>query len=110
MLKESPTLVEHPLLKQSRREAVWSLVLWLFAALWTLGYCGYYGYPPQPEPTFIYGVPTWVFWGIFVPWCICTLLSCLFALCFMQSDAFTEAPTNTPQENAVQTYDNELPL
>ena len=52
------------------------LVIWTAACAYTVGYCWAFGYERDPASLrFIAGVPDWVFWGIVVPWSVCTLLS-----------------------------------
>lgn len=67
---------EDPVLQSARREATLVLGLWLLAACYTLGYCGWFGYGRSSASlTFVLGFPDWVFWGIIVPWVICSFLS-----------------------------------
>ena len=45
--------------------------------------------PKDRDPkslTFILGFPDWIFWGIVVPWAVCTVVSGLFAFCFMKDE------------------------
>jgi uncharacterized protein DUF997 len=60
--------------------------------IWTISYCGLYGYSDSPEVTLILGVPSWVMWGIFVPWTLCTVISSLLATLFMQDADLGEDP------------------
>lgn len=86
---------EHPLLKSARREAVGALAIWLVTTIYCIGYCCMYGYLRNPSDpngfgrdpaslTYILGFPDWIFWGIVVPWGACTIVSGLFAFCFMK--------------------------
>lgn len=76
---------EHPLLAPARREAIASLIIWFLTTVYCVGYCWKYGYGRDPETlTFILGFPDWIFWGIVVPWGVCTVISGLFAFCYMQ--------------------------
>jgi hypothetical protein len=78
---------EDPLLRHSRREAVFSLALWLAATLWSAGYSYLFGYErPVESLSFVLGFPDWVFWGIVLPWLIATAVSIVFALGFMRDD------------------------
>jgi hypothetical protein len=71
-----PARPEDPVLTSSRREALVVLAIWAAACSYTVGYCWLLGYEREPESlTFVAGVPDWVFWGIFVPWSVCTALS-----------------------------------
>lgn len=75
---------EDPLLAHSRREAVAVVLLWATAALWTLGYCSYYGYQANAEPILLLGVPSWVVWGVFLPWTACTCASTFLASVYIR--------------------------
>ena len=78
---------EHPLLKSSRREAIAALSIWLIVTIYCVGCCGNYGYGRDPQSlTFVFGFPDWIFWGIVVPWGVCTIISGLFAFCFMKDE------------------------
>lgn len=85
------------LVSASRREALVAFALWCAAAVYTVGYCALFGYGrPVDELTFVLGIPSWVFWGIVVPWTVCTLLSIGFAACYMRDEPLgEEAATNT---------------
>lgn len=79
-----------PVLRSARREAALALLLWLAAAVYTIGYCYTYGYidihnpPPNESLALIWGIPSWVFWGILCPWGVCFLVSTWFAFVFIQ--------------------------
>ena len=78
---------EHPLLKSARIEAIAALAIWLIVTIYSVGYCVMYGYGRKPETlTFVLGFPDWVFWGIVVPWGASTIISGLFAFCFMKDE------------------------
>jgi hypothetical protein len=66
--------------------------IWLVAMLWTIGYCGTFGYGSEGEPTLVLGVPSWVMWGIFVPWTVCTCLSTILATSFIRDADLGEDP------------------
>ena len=102
-MKKFPQLrSEDPLLAHSRREAVAVVVLWAIAGIWTLGYCSLYGYERTAEPILILGIPSWVVWGVFVPWTTCTCASTLLAMTFIRDADLgedpEEKPTSTGQE------------
>ena len=71
-----------PVLRAAWREALVVFTLWGAALIWSVGYCALYAYPPKDQLaeaaaklTFTLGFPTWVFWGIVVPWVLCAILS-----------------------------------
>ena len=67
---------EDPVLRSARREALIVFGIWLAACVYTVGFCAAFGYERKPESlTFVFGIPDWVFYGIFLPWTVCTILS-----------------------------------
>ena len=90
------TTNEHPLITSARREAIAAMGIWLLATIWSVGYCSAYGYRRNPASlTFVCGFPDWVFWGIVLPWGICTVVSSIFAFWFMKDEDLDESPTGT---------------
>lgn len=89
---------EDPVLKSSRREALWVLAIWAVALVYTVGVCYQMGYGRSVESLrFVYGFPDWVFWGIVVPWIVCVAITAWFALRFMTDDALgDDAPEDEP--------------
>lgn len=85
---------EDPVLRSARREATLTLVFWLLVTCYCVGYCYWHGYAHSPEDlaqkaaelTFVLGVPSWVFWGLLVPWLGCLAFSTWFAFGFMADD------------------------
>jgi hypothetical protein len=82
---------EDPLIRSARREAIFAISLWAAALIYSVSFCYRYGYQiPDGDPTFVLGVPHWAFWGIFVPWTLCTIVSVAFALFWMRDDPLGE--------------------
>jgi len=80
-----------PLLVSSRREAIFTAVMFLATLSYTLVYCSLHGYErPIEELTFVLGFPDWVFWGIVAPWLAAFTVSSVFALWFMRDEPFGE--------------------
>jgi hypothetical protein len=81
-----------PVLKNSRREAAIIGLVWLAATVYSCTYSYLFGYirpghalgPADVRPVF--GVPSWVFWGILAPWAVCALFSFWFAGFYMADD------------------------
>ncbi|GAB4144117.1 MAG: hypothetical protein Tsb009_15640 [Planctomycetaceae bacterium] len=83
-----------PLFLNSRREAAIIFFVWLAALLWAVPYCYLNGYVEQVDPeTFstTWGIPTWLFWGILVPWIVADLFTTWFCFCYMKDDDIGEA-------------------
>ena len=80
-----------PVFKSSLRELKWILVIWLFHFVWVVGYCYAYGYlTPETPLTTVIGMPSWVFWGVFVPWIVATMVSTWFALTQIEDHALPD--------------------
>jgi hypothetical protein len=97
---------EDPVVTSGRREALFTLGLWLAATLYTVGYCTLYGYGSAADAEqSVLWFPAWVFWGIVVPWLACTAISCWFALCVMQ-DAPLVRSDDAPPDDAPSDRDS----
>ena len=95
---------ELPLLKSARREALGAFAIWLAAMIYSVGYCSLYGYDRTAESlTFILGFPDWVFWGLVLPWGVCTIISSLFAFYFMKDEDLG------PDSTAAEVIEHESP-
>jgi fatty acid desaturase len=74
-----------PVLKNARREAVAIAAIWLAATAYCCIACGLFGYPRPGRPLEVadihpvFGMPSWVFWGIMVPWAVCAVFTFWFA-------------------------------
>ena len=94
-MSESST---NSLLPSARRELLVSAGVWLIALVWSVGISYRYGYDLQPdELTFTLGFPTWIFYGVVLPWGLCTLISGAIAFGFMQDADLGDAEDGPPQ-------------
>src|SRR5262245_4913579 len=86
---------EDPLVRSSRREALIVTAMFLAAMAYTLTYCGIHGYGENAtiEPL-VFGFPNWIFYGVIIPWVICTITSIVYALVFITDDPLGEAAEN----------------
>jgi hypothetical protein len=81
-----------PVLKHARREALVIGAAWLASLVYCCAYCYAFGYirpghplgPGDVRP--ILGMPSWVFWGVMVPWGVCALFTFWFAGFVMSDD------------------------
>lgn len=88
-----------PVFQHSRREALVILVLWGISFAWTVPYCYVNGYqaPGVPEDLgMTLGIPSWVFWGVAVPWIVCGAISILLCLFFIRNDDLGHADDEPP--------------
>jgi len=85
--QKSPTDLEwDPVYLHARKEAWLILGVWFLAMLWTLPVSYFNGFDSQvdiEQVTFIWGMPSWVFWGIGLPWMVANLITIWF--CFVIS-------------------------
>ena len=72
---------------RSRREAVWIVLIWASFAAWVLGYAALFAYPADPTKMGLtLGLPTWVVYGVVLPWLAATALTIVFSLVVMEDD------------------------
>jgi len=103
------------LYQSARREAAITILVWFVALLWTLGYCYLRGYehpadswlvtsgwatPPGKPVKTVLGVPEWIFYGIVVPWLVCTAFTVLFGLFGIRDDELGAAPDEEASHGA----------
>ena len=70
-----------PVFVDSRREGLIIFCVWIACLCWAIPYCYHYGYVTEFAPNHFqltWGMPSWVFGGILVPW----LLATVFSVCF----------------------------
>jgi len=92
---------EDPILRNSRREALVVLCIWVIACAYTVGYCYAFGYHREPGSLkFVAGLPDWVFWGILVPWTTCSLLSFWVSNYLIADDDLGPEMADVPPEEA----------
>lgn len=92
---ESSGPIEYdPLFLNSRREAIVIFCLWLVGLLWAVPYCYFNGFQGHVDPeniSTVWGIPSWLFWGIFVPWIVADVFTTWFCFCYMKDDDLGEA-------------------
>jgi len=82
-----------PVYRHARREGVEILIAWAVSLLWTILYCWAYGYQTDSaNVTLIAGVPSWVFWGVAVPWVASSAFTIWYALFRMRDDPLEDEP------------------
>jgi hypothetical protein len=96
---------EDPLVTTSRREAVATLIIWIVAMSYTIGYYALFALGREPaDVRYVLGFPDWIFWGVLVPWGACYLVSLWFSYWFMQ-DADLGAEQDDPAAGAAEGRD-----
>lgn len=83
-----------PVYLNSKRETVFVIVAWAVFCLWVVGYSLSAGYDLDPaELKTVMGVPSWIFWGVALPWLMANVVAIWFALKFMADDPLEDEPT-----------------
>ncbi len=81
-----------PLVVSSLAELKWIVAAWSVHCVWVVGYSSLYGYGDvEAADALVAGVPSWVFWGVLLPWGGATLFTIWFALVKMQDHALPDA-------------------
>jgi hypothetical protein len=96
--KEKPIDYD-PIFLNSRREAIVIFTIWLVCLVWAVPYCYYFGYVGSFDSanfsTFL-GIPSWLFWGIALPWLLADIVTTWFCFCYMQDDDVGVADDELP--------------
>ncbi|MCA9176963.1 MAG: DUF997 family protein [Planctomycetales bacterium] len=78
-----------PVFLNARREAIVIFLIWLAGLLWCVPCCYLLGfkenYNPETMKT-ILGVPSWLFWGIALPWVVADVLTVFVAFFYMRDE------------------------
>ena len=88
--KESFFEVQFRHVRQCAKEARLVIVIWLIGLIYCTTVIVTMGYIPPEErpetPNLVWGMPAWVFWGLFLPWFVQIGLTWWFALFFFKDD------------------------
>ena len=95
---DSPTKPDHlqydPTFLHARREAIVIVALFAIFCIWSTGVCYGFGYlkadEHRPDIATTFGMPSWVFWGICLPWIVVDVVAVWFCFFFMQDDDLGE--------------------
>jgi hypothetical protein len=93
LTKERDDLELDPTFVHSRREAIVIFCLWATGMVWAVPFCYFNGYLDNlegHEVSTTLGIPTWLFWGIFVPWIVADIFTTWFCFCYMKDDDLGE--------------------
>lgn len=81
-----------PVLRNAQREGLIIGLAWLVSTIYCCAYCYFYGYRREGHLLGIedihpeFGMPSWVFRGIVIPWFVCGVFTVWFAGFFMSDD------------------------
>lgn len=84
-----------PTYLNSLREAYVIMALFAVFCFWSIFVCYNYGYlgpsEQRSEVSTVFGVPSWAFWGIGLPWVVVDVVAVWFCFFFMKADDLGEA-------------------
>ena len=93
----APMKTPDPVYASSRREMWIIFAIWGIFCVWVVGYCKFNAFAESVgEVALLFGMPSWVFWGVAVPWIVATTFSIVFALFFMTDHDLEGAGEDTP--------------
>ena len=76
-----------PVYLHARRETLVIILLFTGFCIWSVAVCLTKGYVDSSETIdTTFGMPTWTFWGIFVPWLVVDVVAVWFCFFFMKAD------------------------
>ena len=65
--------------------------IWCVACAYSVGFCFQLGvYRDASTLTYVFGFPDWIFWGVVLPWTVCTVLSFIITYFVMRDDDLGE--------------------
>lgn len=86
-LEQDDDLVPDPIFVSGVVEGKWILLMWLGCFVWTMTVCLQSGYETDVTPaTFptVWGIPSWVAWGICLPWLVANIVTIAFCFGYMK--------------------------
>ena len=89
-----------PVYLNTLRETAVLIVVFLLFLAWSIGTCFVMGYGQVPgtQPETVWGMPSWVFWGVLVPWMAANLFTFWFSMCYMADDPLGEAGSSAEDD------------
>jgi len=94
-----------PTFLHSRREAIIIFGAWLVGLIWAVPYCYLNGYTDRAAAghfAMTWGIPSWLFWGIFVPWIVADLFATWFCFFYLKDDDLGEAPESAASVSEIK--------
>ncbi|MEZ6123407.1 MAG: DUF997 family protein [Planctomycetaceae bacterium] len=92
-----------PLFVDSLKEAKVILSIWLICFVWTVSVCLSTGYAKEVDPQqfpMILGMPTWIVWGVALPWLLANVVTIVFCLGYMKDADLGEDPPDPEDVSA----------
>ena len=81
-----------PVYRNALREAIYIGLSWIAATTYSCTYCYFFGYQRADRALGVddihpvFGMPSWFFWGVMVPWAACAVFTIWFAGMYMADD------------------------
>lgn len=79
-------------LRNARKEAIFVSGVWVAACAYTVGYAALFAYRTDEPLQLLFGVPSWIVWGVFAPWLAVTVITCWYSFFGMKDDDLDEVP------------------
>ena len=99
---DQATSIEYdPVFLHSRREAVVIFCLWLAGLVWAVPFCYLNGYVDAETVSTVWGIPSWLFWGIGLPWILADIFTVWFCFFYMADDDLGEDPEGADIEEEI---------
>ena len=92
-----------PLVSHAGREALLILLAFAVCLIWSVSCCYLLGYGASgggPVAT-VLGIPSWVLWGVLVPWLAADVFALWFCFFFMADDPLSEAEDETAPDDGL---------
>lgn len=94
-----PDPPDDPIYLTAKREALTVFLAFLVAGVYTVLYCYSCGYDLDPATLkTVWGIPSWVVWGIIVPWMGAIGFSVWFSLAFIKDEELGEEREDAPRD------------
>ena len=94
--KEPP---DDPVYLNARKEGLVAFFAWVVAGIYTICFCYFRGYDLDADQvTTVFGIPSWVIWGIFVPWIAAIAFGIWFSMFFIKDEDLGSSPEDQADE------------
>ena len=70
---------------RTRKEAIVAGGIWFVFFVWVVGVSYQMGYGTV-DGSSVMGFPSWVFWGVFLPFIVATIVNCLYAFFYLKEE------------------------
>lgn len=90
-----------PVFLNSRREAKIIFGVWFLCLIWAVPVSYLLGYHQTVTPDnveTIVGIPTWAFWGLFLPWLAADVITTAFCFWYLKEDELGHADDEGPRD------------